>query len=175
MKKLTKVVAGLALGAVMVAGVAAVAGCAQPMNGEAEGEYHYANAWAPTSPDYGVKVKVTVENDIIKSVEIVESDYVQATPSWVAGGSEGATAYTNGGEEELLEKYVGLNVNDVLSMEIAVNEDKSPVSNNSDGTVNEDFDADTFKTGDTSLLVSGATQSSGRILLAVQNAIKNIK
>lgn len=173
MNKMKKAIIGLAVGAVAALGVVGFAACGSSEQ-TVEGEYHYANAWDATAPDYGVKVEVTVKGNVIEEVKIVTSSYVQATPEWVESDSEGAKAYSNGGEAALLAKYKGLKVDTVLAMEIDVNEDKSPVSNNSDGTVNPDFDADTFKTGDTNLLISGATQSSGRILLAVQNALEKL-
>ena len=172
MKRIKKALIGLAVGTVAALGVVGFAACGDKTE-TFDGEYHYANAWAPDSADYGVKVKVTVNvnTDKITKVEIVESNYVQATPSWVESETEGSKAYANGGEAELLKKYNGLTVADVLAMKLDVNEDGSPVSNNSDGSVNPDFDASTFVTGETNLLISGATQSSARILLAVQDAL----
>lgn len=176
MKGMKKALIGLALGAVAALGVVGFAACGAPTE-TFEGEYHYANAWGGN--DYGVKVAVTVntETNKITKVEILESEYTQLTPSWVESENEHALAYQNGGEDELLGRYVGLTVDQVKAVAnmIDVLENGQPQSNNSDGSVNPDFDADTFLVSGTttSLLYSGATQSSGRIVLAVNNALKD--
>lgn len=163
MKRMTKLLAVLAVGAVATAGVVGLAACGE--KGESyEGEYHYANAWDETKPDYGVKVKVTVNaaGDTIEKVEIVESNYVQATDSWTE--TDDGKNYLNK-EADLLKAYEGLKVADVLAMKVAVAEDGAPLKQDEEGFI---------KYTNSDLLISKATQSCGRIVLAVQDALEKI-
>lgn len=164
MKGMKKALIGLALGAVAALGVVGFAACDTVITGEAEGEYHYANPWDSKSPDYGVKVKVVVEEDIIQSVTIVESDYVQASATWTDRDNYLAQ------EAELLSRYKGLDVDDVMKIKVGIstNPQGQPLTQDEDGFV-------ALKAGKTDLLLGDATQSSARIVLAVQNAIENIE
>lgn len=164
MKGMKKALIGLALGAVAALGVVGFAACDTVITGEAEGEYHYANPWDSKSPDYGVKVKVVVEEDIIQSVTIVESDYVQASATWTDRDNYLAQ------EAELLSRYKGLDVDDVMKIKVGISTDPQgqPITQDEDGFV-------ALKAGKTDLLLGDATQSSARIVLAVQNAIENIE
>lgn len=164
MKGMKKALIGLALGAVAALGVVGFAACDTVITGEAEGEYHYANPWDSKSPDYGVKVKVVVEEDIIQSVTIVESDYVQASATWTDRDNYLAQ------EAELLSRYKGLDVDDVMKIKVGISTDPQgqPLTQDEDGFV-------ALKAGKTDLLLGDATQSSARIVLAVQNAIENIE
>ena len=149
MKRMTKLLAVLAVGAVATAGVVGLAACGE--KGEVvTGEYHYANAWDKTAPDYGIKVNVTVKGDEIVKVEIAESDYVEVTDSWKD------KALWNDGIDELLAAYEGLKVSDVEAV-----------------TVTKDGDVPSA-VSDEDLMISGATQGSGRLLLAVQDALSKL-
>ena len=116
------------------------------------GEYHYANPWSSEEPDYGVKVKVKVKSakdgDTIVGVEIVKSNYVEVTADW-----EDRDLWDDG-VEELLKSYSGKKVKDVLAAKVTVSSSGQPES------VDGDF------------MITGATQGSGRLLLAVQDALK---
>ena len=162
MKGMKKALICLALGAVAALGVVGFAACDSVITGEAEGEYHYANPWGGN--DYGVKVKVVVEEDIIQSVTIVESDYVQASATWTDRDNYLAQ------EAELLSRYKGLDVDDVMKIKVGISTDPQgqPLTQDEDGFV-------ALKAGKTDLLLGDATQSSARIVLAVQNAIENIE
>lgn len=162
MKGMKKALIGLALGAVAALGVVGFAACDSVITGEAEGEYHYANPWGGN--DYGVKVKVVVEEDIIQSVTIVESDYVQASATWTDRDNYLAQ------EAELLSRYKGVDVDDVMKIKVGISTDPKgqPITQDEDGFV-------ALKAGKTDLLLGDATQSSARIVLAVQNAIENIE
>ena len=164
MKGMKKALIGLAVGAVAALGVVGFAACDTVITGEAEGEYHYANPWDSKSPDYGVKVKVVVEEDIIQSVTIVESDYVQASATWTDRDNYLAQ------EAELLSRYKGVDVDDVMKIKVGIstNPQGQPLTQDEDGFV-------ALKAGKTDLLLGDATQSSARIVLAVQNAIENIE
>lgn len=149
MKRMKKALIGLAVGAVAALGVAGLAACGGNTT-TLEGEYHYANTYSSEAPDYGVKVEVTVNKDdnTIEKVEIVESDYVQCTESW-----KDRNIYVNG-EAELLAAYEGLEVDDVLAMTVTLNEKGIPTA-----------------VSESDLLITGATQGSGRLLKAVQDAL----
>ena len=145
MKRMKKALIGLAVGAVAALGVVGLAACGGNTT-TLEGEYQYT-AW---NTNYGVKVEVTVNKDdnTIEKVEIVESDYVQCTDSW-----EDKNTYLNG-EAELLAAYEGLEVDDVLAMTVTTGTDGTPSA-----------------VSESDLLITGATQSSGRLLKAVQDAL----
>ncbi len=118
------------------------------------GEYHYANAWGGN--DYGIKVNVTVNGDKIEKVEIAASDYVEVTDSWPD------KATWNDGIAALLARYEGKTVSSVLAEEVKCGEDGTPLTAATEGYVAYDSD----------YLITGATQGSGRLLLAVQDALK---
>ena len=145
MKRMKKALIGLAVGAVAALGVVGLAACGGNTT-TLEGEYQYT-AW---NTNYGVKVEVTVNKDdnTIEKVEIVESDYVQCTDSW-----KDKNTYLNG-EAELLAAYEGLEVDDVLAMTVTTGTDGTPSA-----------------VSESDLLITGATQSSGRLLKAVQDAL----
>lgn len=149
MKRMKKALIGLAVGAVAALGVVGLAACGGNTT-TLEGEYYYANPYSAEAPDYGVKVEVTVNKDdnTIEKVEIVESDYVQCTDSW-----KDKNTYLNG-EAELLAAYEGLEVDDVLAMTVTTGTDGTPSA-----------------VSESDLLITGATQSSGRLLKAVQDAL----
>lgn len=134
--------------AICAASVFVAAGFAACTDGGLEGEYHYANPWG--GADYGVKVSVVVEEGVIQSVEIVPSDYVEVTDSW--GGKD---AYLES-RDELLASYVGKTVDEVLAIEVTCGVDGTPSA-----------------VGDSDFLISGATNCSGRLLRAVQDALRN--
>ena len=177
MKGIKKAIIGLVAGIVAIFGVAALAACSDNSNNEGSkpqtvtGEYSYANPYAPEAAKYGVKVSVTVDDGKITKVEIVDSEYVQTSDGWKDG--EAGKNYL-AKENEILGRYVGLDVDDVLAMKIATETNGVPVSNNNDGSENPDFDDSTFEVDGKDLLEDGATQSCGRLVLAVQDALKKL-
>ena len=164
MKKFKKAIIALSVCAVAALGAAGLAACGDneeettAVSGTAQGEYFYENY----GTTYGVKVSITVEDGVITSVTRVNSDYVEATT-----GYDGAweTAY-NDGIDELLETYVGKTVEYVLSIEVATSDSGEPLAQSSDGFVSYG-DENEF-------LIADATQSAGRLLLAVQDALNNL-
>lgn len=168
MKGIKKAVIGLVAGIVAIFGVAALAACSDNSNNEGSkpqtvtGQWDYEQTYSENTTHYGVKVNVTVEDGKITKVEIAESDFVQATPSWTET-DDGKNYLAK--EADLLNAYKGLDVEDVLDMEVATASDKAPLKQNEEG-----FKAYT----DEDLLIDGATQSCGRILLAVQNALEKL-
>ena len=156
MKKFKKALLALSVCAVAALGAAGLAACSD--DDGITGEYSYVNY----GTTYGVKVSVTVEDGVITSVTRVDSDYVEATT-----GYDGAweTAY-NDGIDALLQAYVGKTVEYVLSIDVATAESGEPLAQSADGFVSYG-DSNEF-------LIADATQSAGRLLLAVQNALKNL-
>lgn len=186
MKGIKKAVIGLVAGIVAIFGVAALAACSDNSNnnnnGGAQtvtGQYdYYAHKGEENEMHYGVKVNVTVKDGKITKVEIDEnSGLTQLTPSWTEPGHDAYEA----GEAGLLQKYVGLDVDDVLAVDVQVRTEGEnskfpasgwqpvgcPVEDTVEGYVPYVVDGET-------LLVDGATQSSGRLLLAVQNALEKL-
>jgi hypothetical protein len=161
MKKTVKVLAGVAC-------LAAISGASLGLTacGDTEktylGEYKYENPYSAGSY-YGVKVAVSVKDNAITNLQIVESDYTQLSPAYEAAGWTDARrqVYLDG-EADLLKSYVGLKVNDVKGYEVAVKKGGEPYVTS---------DTDYFKAYNSDILLTGATQSSGRLLLAVQNAL----
>ena len=115
------------------------------------GEYHYPNTWAPESPEYGIKVNVAVKDGVIVSVTEADSDYVSVTDSW-----ESKDIWLNG-LDELLAAYNGRTVEAVLAEKVVISGVGQP---------------DKVENGE--LMITGATQGSGRLLLAVQNALEKL-
>lgn len=142
MKKIWKTAAVSALALCVAAGAAA---CKNGVTSYS-GEYSYETEYGT----YGVKVNVFVSGDVIDRVEIVESDYIEVTPSW-----EGNTVYTEG-RQALLNSFAGKSVSSVLGFGVTVGEDGAPTGVDADGIS----------------VITGATQSTGRLLLAVKNALE---
>ena len=123
-----------------------------------EGEYHYANAWDATAPDYGVKVKVTVTGDKIDKVEIVKSDYTQLSAANDKAGwtEENRKNYTDN-EQKLLDSFEGKTIDEVKAYTASI----QGVSGATENKV----------TAEGLSVITGATQSTARIILAVQDAL----
>ena len=148
MKRIKKALIGLAVGTVAALGVVGFAACSDNTK-TVEGEYSYENY----GNTYGVKVEVTVENNKIKEVKTVETEgWTEATEteSW------DRTPYVNG-KAALLDAYEGMSVDDVLAIEVTTDDKGQPTA-----------------VPEKDLLISTATQSCGRLLLAVQDALEKL-
>lgn len=168
MKRMTKLLAVLAVGAVATAGVVGLAACGEKgISGSAKGEYSY-ESYGHT---YGIKVEVTVENGKITKVERLKHDWVEATET-VMGDWDGGANYNKEINNEL-KKFNGLSVDDVLDLEVAVTEAGAPETQKTNGEANPNFKP--LVIGDTNLVLAGSTQSSGRLVLAVQDALENLQ
>lgn len=113
-----------------------------------EGEYRYENEWVP-GQYYGIRVRVAVKDGRVMAVGVIHSSYIEATDNWV-----GKVAW----ERELpglLETYKGKSVTDIAAVEVPCKENGEPVS-----VAGEEY------------VITGATVGSGRLLLAVQNALE---
>lgn len=156
MKRMKKALIGLAVGAAAALSVVGLAACGG--NTEVlDGDYHYDS----NGHTYGVKVEVTVntDNDTIEKVEIAEHDYVEATdldgqvPSWDDG------ANYNKEIGNLLKEFAGMTVAEVNAIEVPCNDAGQPDHTKADY-------------GD--LIIAGSTQSCGRLILAVQDALEKL-
>lgn len=168
MKRMTKLLAVLAVGAVATAGVVGLAACGEKgISGSAKGEYSYESH----NRTYGIKVEVTVENGKITKVERLKHDWTEAT-DLVMGDWDGGANYNKEINNEL-KKFNGLSVDDVLDLEVAVTEEGAPETQKTNGEANPNFKP--LVIGDTNLVLAGSTQSSGRLVLAVQDALENLQ
>lgn len=87
------------------------------------------------------------------------SEIEAIAPSYY-GWSNSAAANWTTNESWLLQQYEGLAVSDVLEMSVFIKETGEPYSKDKNGDL-----------GANNLLITGSTQGSGRLLLAVQNAL----
>ncbi len=125
-------------------------------NGVYEGDYHYE----ADGVVYGVKVRVVVDGGVIASVEVTDHPYTEAA-SEEDGWTDGS--FYELGRQTLLENYAGMTVKEVLALNVACDKDGAPLISSAQG----------FTSYGENLIITKATQSSGRLLLAVQNALKN--
>lgn len=114
---------------------------------EYTGEYAYSTEYG----NYGAKVTVFVRGDKIERVEVVDADYQRVSEGW-----EGRDIYL-AGEQALLDSFAGKSVAEVKKYSVT-KEGNVPASVKAEGLA----------------VVTGATQSTGRLLLAVQNALAKI-
>ena len=112
------------------------------------GDYHYDTEYGV----YGVKVEVEVMNGIVKDVDIISSHYEEVTDIW-----DGKENYLQN-REAMLESFEGKSVQEILSYTVSTETDGTPAQ----------ISAGSLK------VVSGATQCSGRLILAVQDALKKV-
>lgn len=157
MKKLFKTVALTIITAALCVGIVALAGCGggdKTYNGTYVGEYSYTSS----GTNYGIKVSVEVENNVIKSVTKMESDYVEVTdPMPEYGWTEENVAAWNNGLSNLLASYAGKTVSEIKAIKVTVKDSGEP-----------NLPVDEYN----GLVITGATVGSGRLLLAVQDALK---
>ena len=168
MKKVTKLIAGVVLAASVAVTAGALVGCGGEEEKTYTGEYSYSVTYGTSTSTYGVKVDVTVSGDKIKAVAYSATQpegWHNITPTWKENAEKGQLGYdkTNAGLADYLAKFEGKTVDEVL----AINVSKSEA-----GVPNTDEAAHTAM-GD--LLYSGATQTGGRLILAVQDALKDVK
>ena len=163
MKKFGKILAVGAMAAIAAVGVASFAACgSDPV--DYKGSYKYENAWVPGSY-YGVNVTVTVDGDkITKVVCDADTDTMHnITPTWQEAEGQLGHDKAAAGLNDYLKKFEGMKVADVKAIS---------VSKADNGQPNTDEAAHTAQG---TLLYTGATQTSGRIILAVQDALKDVK
>ena len=154
-KNSLKFISATVLATALSCGAFGIAGCASTQ--KVVGEVSYTE-WGT---NYGIKVQVEVKSsskgDRIKEVTVLDSDYVSAT-EW-----EGRESWDNN-LQNLLNAYRGEYVKDILAKEVATNEIGAPIASDEEG----------FKNYGEEFIITGATLGSGRLMLAVQNALKQI-
>ena len=140
----------IALALVMLVSVFALTACAKEQT--VAGEYAYDNAWVPGAK-YGVQVEVTVKGDIITNVKVTSTDsatYTNLSATWAD------KAKWENGQADFLASFVGKTVAEINAITVDCAASGQPNS----------------VTGFTA--VAGATHSSGRVILAVQNALTKL-
>lgn len=161
----------IALAVVMVLSVAAFAACGSSQT--VEGEYSYDNT-RTEGHKYGCKVTVTVKDGIITKVTVAaDTDtYYNLSPGWTdtykpdGNPTAGKTAWMNDGQK-MAESFVGLKVEDVNKIKVTCNATGEP-DTKTEGVKTIDGAPAALK------VVASATQSSGRLILAVQNALSKL-
>lgn len=164
MKKFAKLLVVAGCAAVACAGLAA---CGEdPV--DYKGSYKYASPWGG---EYGVNVTVTVEGDTITKVVCADdtATLFNISASWTEGAHEGDLGHdkTVAALPDYLKKFEGKKVADIKAITVSV--------------VSESEKTDYVPAGqpksisNKNLTLTGATQTSGRIILAVQDALKDVK
>lgn len=152
--KLTKAAAIVVVAAACGATCVSLSGCAKTQS--YVGEMHY-NQWA----EYGIKVSVEVQTDKkgdrIRKVSVLDSDYVEASDAMNGWDPK----VWNDNRQTLLNAYRGLYVADVLALEVVTDSVGAPV-----GKTDENF-----SDFGSNLIITDSTVGSGRLLIAVQNAL----
>ncbi|MBO5772276.1 MAG: hypothetical protein J6R37_00535, partial [Clostridia bacterium] len=116
----------------------------------AVGSYKYENSRNPGSY-YGCAVKVVVVDGKIDSLHVFsdeETTWHNLTPTW-----SNRDIYLTG-EEAFLASFIGVEVADILAIEVTCKESGQPET-----------------VGSETHMVTGATQSCGRVILAIQDAL----
>lgn len=140
----------IALAVVMVLGVVAFAACDKPQT--VTGECSYENAWVE-GQYYGAKVDVTVKGGVITEVKLYsdeETGWTRTTSSW-EGFATTEAAY----EGWLNQNFVGKTVAEVNAYVASATAEGQTV-------------------GEGTPVISGATQSSARIIVAVKDALSKL-
>lgn len=155
MKKSVKILIATILTSAVASSAALLSGCFVSNN--YDGEYHYSS-WGH---EYGMKVSVEIQSDDkgdrIRKVEVLDSDYISVSDANdERGWTQAMVDNWNNNLDSLLLEYRGRYIMDVLEEIVVCNEGGVPSS-----------------VSDSSLVISGATQGSGRLALAVQDAIES--
>ena len=146
MKKANKIVAVVIAALLVVAALVVLTACGKTYTGEAK----YTNKYGT----YGVKVDVAVKGDTITAVTLYSEEdtgWVRTTASWNKH-DETEAAY----DKWLDDTFVGANIADVLGWSASATENGQTVGAGVEH-------------------MAGATQSSARIICAVQNALEQIE
>lgn len=118
---------------------------------------YYIQAW---SSNYGVQVAVTVEDGIITDIVVLNdavTGWHQITPSWDTNGSKAEL------QAEFVESLIGLSVEEIYDMTAAFSVTSgTSVAPGGEGSVSAVGGND---------VMTGATQSEARLLLAIWNAL----
>ena len=154
----------IALAVVMALSVVAFAACGGAQT--VEGEYSYKNAWDKTgTQSYGAKVTVTVKGGVITSVEVAaDTDtFFNLSSGWTD-----KSKWENG-EKAMIDSFVGLTVKEVKAIKVTCDTETNSEAHTVKGQPTKIEGAPANLK-----VVSGATQSSGRLILAVQDALEHL-
>lgn len=131
-------------------------------NGDYQGELGYDVTYGETAVHYGIKVKVSISNDKISSVTIVD-DSKNFTTSWIEGAGEAAkTAW----DEKINDFLVSFKDRNAIEVYDAIHGKISFVMSGGSLTITNDLKDDAKYS-----MSTGATQSETRLLGAIHNAI----
>lgn len=155
----------LLLAVVMAFSVVALAACGGGKDGTAEGEYSYfaydyANQKLSDTNKYGCKVTVTVTEGKISAVVVAADTATFYNVS--SGWGEKENWLTNGGN--FAQSFINKAPADVMKIKVSVTEALDGTTPAGQPKSIEGL------TG----YVTGATQSSGRLILAIQNALSKL-
>lgn len=153
------------LGAVFALSALFISGCScEPTVVEPEG-YEGVYSYEAYGNTYGAKVKVEIDEDTKKVTKVHLYDDTDEMTN-LSGASEAWTeedrANWNDNKAEFLKSFEGLTLEEIMSIEVPTNEGGVPSNLEEDATGYGTFD-----------VVAGATQSSGRVIKAVQKAISD--
>lgn len=144
----------IALTVIMVVSAFALTACAQPQT--VTGECMYTNTHGTK---YGVKVDVTVQNGIITAVKLYtdeETGWVRTSPAMPEyGWAQEKVDAAEGAYAEYLDKFVGMTVEQANAIVATATAEGQSVE--TEGWA-----------------IAGATVSSARIIVAVQNALSKL-
>ncbi|MCM1194990.1 MAG: hypothetical protein NC099_05610 [Corallococcus sp.] len=172
----------IALAIIMALSVVALVSCSGKTY---SGEYSYENPYAKGSY-YGAKVQVTIQGNVITKVVLLsdeESGWTNLSSGWTNDpykyneygvDADGKTNWRLH-HQEMLDSFVGLTVDEILAMKVVISKSGEPLTS--------DPNVETIKYAPEQLVLivrghgdyttgTGATQSSGRVICAVQNAVK---
>lgn len=152
------------LGAVFALSALFISGCScEPTIVEPEG-YEGVYSYEAHLNNYGAKVKVEIDEDTKKVTKVHlydDTDEMTNLSGAYGDWTEEERANWNDNKAEFLKSFEGLTLEEIMSIEVPVEENGAPYSDNENKGFGE-FDG-----------VAGATQSSGRVIKAVQKAISD--
>ena len=155
MKKTSKILAVVLVVALAIATLAIFAACGE--SGEVIGDCHYENPYS-AGKYYGVKVGVTVKGGKIAEVKL----YSDEDTGWTrTSAGEWSTGIGHDAAEAAYESWIEENI---VGQKIATVLAWEAVADKGGQTVGKDVPS-----------ITGATQSSARIIVAVQNALCELK
>ena len=155
MKKTSKILAVVLVAVLAVATLAIFAACGE--SGTVTGDCHYENAWS-AGKYYGVKVDVTVSGGKITAVKL----YSEEETGWTRTSADPWS--TGLGHDKTEAAYEGWIEENIVGQKIATVLGWQAVADKGAQTVGKDVPH-----------ITGATQSSARIIVAVQNALCELK
>lgn len=202
MKKIFKGLAIAVASTALCAGIATATACSGGYNGTYEGDYHYVNNYGVTYgmkvkvtvenniitkvedvtngayvtvsegwvnkyvADYNAASEEDKNNEYKFAVKPIVNDWGVQNVEQIEAIAPDYYGWTNANEETwntdeawLLQKYEGMAVSDVLAIKVYIK------------TTGEPYSSDKNDFGE--LIITGSTQGSGRLLLAVQDALSN--